>query len=82
MNELDLIKVIMHKLSVIEKTMIKQEDLEEINEHLFEQESNLKTIQDNLKEIKVMMEIKHIENMNSDDILLRSILENKEIQYK
>ncbi|WP_280769524.1 hypothetical protein [Salipaludibacillus daqingensis] len=79
MKEIDLLKVIIHKIVSIEKKMIKQDDLED---HLFEQEEYLKNIEKRLKEMKINMEIKHMENINSDDMLLRSILESKEVQYK
>lgn len=82
MKELDLIKVLMHKLAIIEKRLAKLDELEALIEFLFEQEVCLKDIQTSLKELKVNMEIKHIENINSTDILFRSILDKKEVQYK
>ncbi|PYZ92821.1 hypothetical protein CR194_14320 [Salipaludibacillus keqinensis] len=82
MKELDLLKIMMHKLATIESKMIKHDDLEEMNEQLYEQEESLKNIQNNLKDLKLNMEIKHIENMNSDDVLLRSILDKYSLQYK
>lgn len=82
MKEIDLLKVLMHKLAAIERKLTMLDELEDMNEHLFEQEEYLKTIQNNLKELKVNMEIKHIENINSNDMLFRSILDKQEVQYK
>ncbi|RKL68380.1 hypothetical protein CR203_07840 [Salipaludibacillus neizhouensis] len=82
MNEMDLLKMVMHKLAKIEAATIKRDDLDELNECLFDQQENLKHIQDTLQELKVNLDIRHIENMNSDDVLLRSILDNQSLQYK
>jgi len=79
---LELLKVLMHKLAAIEKKLAKLDDLEDMNEHLFEQEESLKVLSHSLNELKINMEIRHIENINSDDMLFRSILDKREIQYK
>jgi hypothetical protein len=79
MKELDLIKVLMHKLAIIDKKLA---ILEDMNEHLFEQQESLKLLGNNLKELKNNMEVRHIENINSDDMLFRSILDKRAVQYK
>ncbi|SES38695.1 hypothetical protein [Salipaludibacillus aurantiacus] len=82
MKEEDLLKVILHRLAKIEAKMAKQDDLDEIHEQLFEQDEQIRHISDGLQALKVNLEIRHIENMNSDDVLLRSILDRKSLQYK
>lgn len=82
MSEMDLLKMIMHKLAKIEATTIKRDELDELNECLYDQQEHLKHIQDTLQELKSSLEVRHIENMNSDDVLLRSILDRHSLEYK
>ncbi|MDG5786657.1 hypothetical protein QA612_04075 [Evansella sp. AB-P1] len=73
MNEMDLLKVIIHKLVQIERNMIKREDITELIHHLESPEEQVELIQEALMELKMSVEQKHIENINSDELLLRSI---------
>ncbi|MDQ0254547.1 K+/H+ antiporter YhaU regulatory subunit KhtT [Evansella vedderi] len=75
MDEKELIKVILHRLAKIEQEMMKRKDLVDIMEQLVIHEESLENIHDALGNLKSSVEIKHMENINADEILLRSIRE-------
>ncbi|MCR6107977.1 hypothetical protein HXA34_16925 [Salipaludibacillus agaradhaerens] len=77
MTEKDLIKNIMHKLAKIDARMAKQDDLDDLHEQLFEQDELLKGLQDSIQELKVNLEMKYAESINSEDVLLRSVLDRQ-----
>lgn len=82
MKEFDLLKASMHKLASIEAKMVQRDDIENIHEQLYEQSEQLEETLIKVQELKGMLEINHLENINSDDVLLRSILNRQEIPYK
>ncbi|UTR11743.1 hypothetical protein MM300_05425 [Evansella sp. LMS18] len=73
MTDLDLLKIIIHRLAKIEGEMIKRNDLEEIIVQLLTQEEKVEIIQDLVESLRHSVEAKHLENINSDELLLRSI---------
>ncbi|MBU9722270.1 MULTISPECIES: hypothetical protein [Bacillaceae] len=75
MNEMDLLKTILHKLAQIERQMIKKEDFEELSEQLIIQEEQIEVVHELLEDLQVNVDVKHRENINSDEILLRYIRE-------
>ncbi|SDZ33921.1 hypothetical protein SAMN05421736_11054 [Evansella caseinilytica] len=73
MTELELLKVVMHKLAKIEAQMMKKSDVKDMVEHYITQEEQTEAIQSALDDLKRSVEEKHLENINSDELLLRSI---------
>ncbi|WP_078594355.1 hypothetical protein [Evansella clarkii] len=73
MTDVDLLKIIIHRLAKIEGEMIKRNDLEEIIVQLLTQEEKVEVIQDLVESLRHSVEAKHLENINSDELLLRSI---------
>lgn len=73
MTDVDLLKIIIHRLAKIEGEMIKRNDLEEIIVQLLTQEEKVEIIQDLVESLRHSVEAKHLENINSDELLLRSI---------
>ncbi|UCZ52668.1 hypothetical protein LGQ02_17945 [Bacillus shivajii] len=78
MTELDLLKTILHKLAKMEGEMVKRKDISEITVQLEEQEEQIQATYDTLHELRRSVDEKHLENINSDEMLLRSILEPTE----
>ncbi|MBU9712798.1 hypothetical protein [Evansella tamaricis] len=79
MTELELLKVILHKLARIEKEMVKTSELDGLIQQMICQEENLESVHCLLDDLKTSIEIKHLENINSDEFLLRSIREPVEL---
>ncbi|MFA9558939.1 hypothetical protein ACERII_16635 [Evansella sp. AB-rgal1] len=75
MTEIELLKAIIHKLVKIESQMMKQQDLIELMEQFVTQEEYAESIQEALLELKKSVNLKHIENINSDELILRSIMQ-------
>lgn len=73
MSETELIKAVLRQLAKIESQMIKKDDLAGIIEQLIINEEQIEHIQKKLEELQLSVELKHIENINSDELLLRSI---------
>ncbi|WP_142303642.1 hypothetical protein [Evansella halocellulosilytica] len=78
MTELELLKIVIHKLTKIEGEMVRKKDIADITLQLDEQEEQIQATYDTLHELRRSVEEKHIENINSDEILLRSIIEPAE----
>jgi HJR/Mrr/RecB family endonuclease len=74
MTEMELLKVVIRRLAKLEKSIIKQDDLYDISEQLDEQADALRDLHATLAEFKGAVDSHHMENVNSDDMLLRSIL--------
>ena len=72
MEEIDLLKVLIHKLANIEAEMMKRKDMEELIVQLITNEEKVEIIQETLETLKLSVETKHMENINSDELLLRS----------
>ena len=72
MKEVDLLKVLIHKLANIEAEMMKRKDMEELIVQLITNEEKVEIIQETLETLKLSVETKHMENINSDELLLRS----------
>ncbi|PTL39440.1 MAG: hypothetical protein EA344_02335 [Alkalicoccus sp.] len=74
MTELELLKVVVRRLARLEKIIIKQEDLYDLSEQLDEQSDAIRHLHTTIAEFKGAVDSHHMENINSDDMLLRSIL--------
>ncbi|WP_026688309.1 hypothetical protein [Alteribacter aurantiacus] len=74
-TEMDLLKSVLHKLAHIERAMVKKEDLTFLNKGMGEAIEQMAFLQEDILEFKRSVEAKHIENINSDEVILRSFLE-------
>lgn len=73
MTEIELIKAVLRQLAKIESQMVKKEDLAGVMEQLIINEEQVEQMNESLEQLKLSVQLKHIENINSDEILLRSI---------
>lgn len=74
MSEIDLLKVLIRRLSKLEDTILKNTMLQDISEQLEEQADAIRHLHVTLAEFKGAVDSHHMENINSDDMLMRSIL--------
>lgn len=74
MSEMDLLKVLVRRLAKLEDTLLKNNILQDISEQLDDQADAIRHLHDTLAEFKGAVDSHHMENINSDDILMRSIL--------
>ncbi|WP_096437009.1 hypothetical protein [Alteribacter populi] len=75
MTEKDLLKVIVHKLAQIENQMVCKKDMNLLNNAMSEAIEQMTFLQEDIVELKSSVEVKHIENINSDEVILHSFME-------
>ncbi|WP_041808395.1 hypothetical protein [Evansella cellulosilytica] len=73
MTELDLLKIILHRLAKIDSEMLKKNQLDGVIELLINQEEKVESLQKSIEDVKFSVEMKHLDNINADELLLRSI---------
>ncbi|NJP37095.1 hypothetical protein [Alkalicoccus luteus] len=78
MTELELLKVIIRRLSRLENLLSSKDDMELITEQLDHQSDAIRHLHDSMAEMKGLVDSHHMENVNSDDVLLRSILQSSD----
>ena len=78
MTDTELAKVIMHRLAHLEHHTANKAELEEIHDRIIEQNERLEEILLAIRSLQAASELHHRENINSDDVLLRSILSYRE----
>ncbi|ADU31836.1 hypothetical protein Bcell_3595 [Evansella cellulosilytica DSM 2522] len=73
LTELDLLKIILHRLAKIDSEMLKKNQLDGVIELLINQEEKVESLQKSIEDVKFSVEMKHLDNINADELLLRSI---------
>lgn len=74
MSEMDLLKTILRRIVQLEDKLLKHYSLQDISEQLDDQADAIRHLHVTLSEFKGAVDSHHLENINSDDMLLRSIL--------
>ncbi|SDO45557.1 hypothetical protein [Alkalicoccus daliensis] len=74
MSEIDLLKAVLRRVAKLEETLLKHYNLQDISEQLDDQADAIQHLHVTLAEFKGAVDSHHMENINSDDMLLRSIL--------
>ncbi|MBM7096872.1 MULTISPECIES: hypothetical protein [Alteribacter] len=75
LTEMDLLKSVLHKLAQLERTMVKKEDVSYLNNAMSEAIEQMSFLHEDLEALKTSVEVKHIENINSDEVILHSFME-------
>ncbi|MBB5173418.1 hypothetical protein [Texcoconibacillus texcoconensis] len=73
-SEIDLLKVIVHKLANIEKMMVKTTDLDTLIEEIEKNKADSQTLARSLDDLKLTLADKHVENINADEVLLQTLI--------
>lgn len=73
MSEIELLKALLRQVAKIDAQMVKKDDLSGVIEQLIMNEEQIDTVQKTIEHLKQSVELKHLENINSDEFLLRSI---------
>ncbi|PRO65619.1 hypothetical protein [Alkalicoccus urumqiensis] len=74
MSERELIQTILRRIAKLEHAVATQEGLEDISDQMDEQSDAIRHLHMTLAELKGDMQMQHMENVNSDDLLMRSFL--------
>lgn len=77
-GDIDLMKVIIHRLSMLEKEMLKKKDHISLMESYRHNEDQITKIINAIDALKTSIQLQHLENINSDEVLLRSIRQTQE----
>ncbi|TMW72390.1 hypothetical protein [Alteribacter natronophilus] len=75
MTDTDLLKTLIHKVAQIEKRMTCKEDLVPVKNGIGETIEQMAFLQEEVETLKTSVELKHIENINSDEVILHSFME-------
>ncbi|QKS72295.1 hypothetical protein FLK61_37305 [Paenalkalicoccus suaedae] len=73
-RDIELLKVVMHRLAKIESQLITKNDMDTIHEQLDEQLSNLQLIEHRVQELSHVSERQYKEHVNSDEALVRMLV--------
>jgi hypothetical protein len=75
LTQTELLKALMHKVAQIERNMSRKEDLIPVKNGIGETIEQMAFLQEELETLKSSVELKHIENINSDEVILHSFME-------
>ncbi|CAM3889551.1 hypothetical protein [Alkalicoccus chagannorensis] len=78
MNEKELIQAVIRKLNTIEYQTAKQDDVLDLVEQLQETTDAIQYLHVTVAELKSLVDTHYIENMNADDMIMRSFVESME----
>ena len=73
MTEIELLKALLRQVAKIDTQMVRKDDLSGVIEQLIMNEEQIDMVQHTIEYLKQSVELKHLENINSDEFLLRSI---------
>ncbi|GEL08023.1 hypothetical protein [Salisediminibacterium halotolerans] len=81
MTDSELTKVMMHKLAKIDNQLASLEIVDDLIDTVNEQNDQIERMTQILQAMHIQMNMHHQENINSDDVLLRALIENPSNQH-